>query len=138
MRHRLWTTITVLCGLLAATQFSPAQELTPEQEARILQRFPQPDRDGDGELSPKEIEPLRERLEKAQKKRKERTKQTAAKPKGPTPTYADLQYGDHKNAVMDVWLASHDEMADPKNPDPGAAPVHSSFRRRADRHASDL
>ncbi len=105
MRHRLWITIMVLCGLLAATQFSPAQDLTPEQKARILQRFPQADRDGDGELSPKEIEPLRERLEKAQKKRKEGTKQTATKPKGPGPTHADLQYGDHKNAVMDVWLA---------------------------------
>ena len=52
MRHRLWTTITVLCGLLAATQSSPAQDLTPEQEARILHRFPHADRDGDGELFP--------------------------------------------------------------------------------------
>lgn len=39
MRQRIWTTITFLCGFLAATQFSAAQELTPEQVARILQRF---------------------------------------------------------------------------------------------------
>ncbi len=127
MRHRLWTAITVLCGLLAATQFSPAQDLTPEQEARILQRFPQADRDGDGELSPKEIEPLRERLEKAQKKRKERTKQTAAKPKGPAPTYADLPYGDHKNAVMDVWLA------DSKKPTPIVVAIHGGGFRGGDK-----
>ena len=53
---------------LPPRSFLQAQDLTPEQEARILQRFPQADRDGDGKLSAKEIEPLRERLEKAQKK----------------------------------------------------------------------
>ena len=108
MRHRFWTTITVLCGFLAAPQLSPAQDLTAEQETRILQRFPQADRDGDGKLSATEIEPIRERLQKAQqalKPRKEKTKQSAATPKGPAPTYADLPYGDHKSAVMDVWLA---------------------------------
>ena len=74
MRHRLWITIMVLCGLLAVSQFSSAQDLTPEQEARILQRFPQADRDGDGKLSSEEIEPLRELIEKAREKRKARTK----------------------------------------------------------------
>ncbi len=79
----------VLCGLLAAPQFSSAQDLTPEQGARILQRFPQADRDGDGKLSSDEIEPLRELIEKAREKRKARTKQTAAKPKGPAQTAND-------------------------------------------------
>ncbi|MFC1763502.1 hypothetical protein ACFL6U_15670 [Planctomycetota bacterium] len=89
MRHRLWITIMVLCGLLSTPQFSSAQDLTPEQEARILQRFPQADRDGDGKLSSEEIEPLRELIEKAREKRKARTKQTAAKPKGPAQTAND-------------------------------------------------
>jgi len=89
MRHRLWITILVLCGLLATTQLASAQDLTPEQEARILQRFPQADRDGDGKLSSEEIEPLRELIEKAREKRKARTKQTAAKPKGPAQTAND-------------------------------------------------
>jgi hypothetical protein len=78
--------MAVLCGLLVATQLSTAQELTADQtadqKARILRRFPQVDRDGDGKLSPKEIEPLRELIEKAREKRKARMKQTAAKPKG--------------------------------------------------------
>ncbi len=130
MRYRLLTTITVLCGLLATTQFSRAQDLTPEQESRILQRFPQADRDGDGKLSPTEIEPIRERLEKAQKaqqNQKKTTKQTAETVKGPTPTYADLKYGDHKNAVMDVWLA------DSKKPTPIVVAIHGGGFKAGDK-----
>ncbi|MHC4168344.1 MAG: carboxylesterase family protein [Planctomycetota bacterium] len=127
MRHQLLTTMAVLCGLLVATQLSTAQELTADQKARILQRFPQADRDGDGKLSPKEIERLRKIRERVQKKRKERTKQTAAKPKGPAPTYADLQYGDHKNAVMDVWLA------DSKKPTPIVVAIHGGGFKGGDK-----
>ena len=111
MRHELWTTMTVLCGLLAAAQSSSAQVLSARQEARILQRFPQADRDGDGKLSTEEIAPLRERLKKLQSKRAGGTKSTKAEPKGPAPTHADLQYGDHQNTVMDVWLADSDKPA---------------------------
>ena len=109
MRHRLWITIMVLCGLLAAPQFSSAQDLTPEQEARILQRFPQADRDGDGKLSSEEIEPLRELIEEAREKRKARTKQTAAKPKGPAQTANDNPQPDE---AMNCDLFNTEEILD--------------------------
>ncbi len=99
------TTLAFLCGLLAAAQFAAAQDLTQQQEQRILKRFPQADRNGDGELSAEEIAPIRERLEKAQQMRNKKPKQTQNQPKGPAPTHTNLQYGDHKNAVMDIWLA---------------------------------
>ena len=105
MRQLFWTTFTVLWGLFAMAPFAAAQDLTPQQLNRILKRFPQADRDGDGKLSPEEIAPLRERFEKAQKKKTQNLAPTQAPRKGPIPTHADLQYGDHKNAVMDVWLA---------------------------------
>jgi hypothetical protein len=109
MRHELCTTIAVLCALLAAAQSSSAQGLTAGQEARILQRFPQADVDGDGKLSSEELAPLREQLERWQARQAGQTNQPTAEPKGPAPTYADLQYGDHKNTVMDVWLAVSDK-----------------------------
>jgi len=111
MRHESWITVAALCGLLVAAQSSSAQILSAGQEARILQRFPQADRDGDGKLSAEELAPLREQLEKWRAKRAGRTKQPKAEPKGPAPTYADLKYGDHKNTVMDVWLVDSDEPA---------------------------
>ena len=97
-------TLAFLCGLLAVTQFAAAQDLTQQQKQRILKRYPQADRNGDGELSAEEIAPIRERLEQAQQRRKQKPKQTQNQPKGPVPTHANLQYGDHKNAVMYVWL----------------------------------
>jgi len=103
------TTLAFLCGLLAAAQYAAAQDLTQQQQQRILKRFPQADRNGDGELSAEEIAPIRERLEKAQPMRNKKPKQTQNQPKGPAPTHANLQYGDHKNAVMDVWLADSNE-----------------------------
>ena len=118
MRQRLWTTLTVLCGLFAVPQFVSAQDLTDEQKTRILKRFPQVDRDGDGKLSAEEIEPFRERLEKAQKDWKAKKSKTTTKPKGPAPTHADLRYGDHKDAVMDVWLA------DASKPTPIVVAIH--------------
>ena len=68
MRHESWITVAALCSLLAAAQSSSAQVLNARQEARILQRFPQADRDGDGKLSAEELAPLREQLEKWQAK----------------------------------------------------------------------
>ncbi len=118
MRQQFWTALTVLCGLLASTQFVTAQDLTPQQENRILKRFPQADRDGDGKLSSEEIAPLRERFKKAQEKRKQKSKSEVAKQKGPVPTHPDLQYGDHKNTVMDVWLA------DSTKPTPIVVAIH--------------
>jgi len=115
MRHESWITVAALCSLLAAAQSSSAQVLNARQEARILQRFPQADRDGDGKLSAEELAPLRAQLEKWQARQADAkpkgTKQPNAVPKGPAPTYADLKYGDHKNTVMDVWLVDSDEPA---------------------------
>ncbi|MCP4775745.1 MAG: hypothetical protein GY880_16050, partial [Planctomycetaceae bacterium] len=70
MRQPFWTTLTILSAFFIVPQFATAQNLTPQQMSRLLKRFPQVDQDGDGKLSPEEIAPLRERLEKA-KKRKE-------------------------------------------------------------------
>lgn len=109
MRYKLWITATALCGLLVAAQSSSAQVLTAGQEARILQRFPQVDRDGDGKLSAEEIAPLRAQLQQWQARQAGATKPKATEPKEPAPTHADLKYGDHKNTVMDVWLADSDE-----------------------------
>ena len=109
MRHDSWITVAALCSLLAAAQSSSAQVLNERQVARLLQRFPQADVDGDGKLSAEELAPLREQLEKWQARQAGRTKQPKAEPKGPAPTYADLKYGDHKNTVMDVWLADSDK-----------------------------
>ena len=90
MRHESWITVAALCGLLVAAQSSSAQILSAGQEARILQRFPQADRDGDGKLSAEELAPLREQLEKWRAKQNEAKskegKQPKAKPKGPAPT----------------------------------------------------
>lgn len=117
-RQTFLTTLAILCGLLAVPQFVVAQELTPQQMSRVLKRFPQVDRDGDGKLSPEEVTPFRERLLKAQKRKKQSSTPTQAKPRGPVPTHADLQYGDHKNAVMDVWIA------DAKKPTPIVVAIH--------------
>ena len=117
-RQTFLTTLAILCGLLDVPQFVAAQELTPQQMSRVLKRFPQVDRDGDGKLSPEEVTPFRERLLKAQKRKKQSSTPTQAKPRGPVPTHADLQYGDHKNAVMDVWIA------DAKKPTPIVVAIH--------------
>ncbi|MFH1918782.1 MAG: hypothetical protein ABIP48_02700 [Planctomycetota bacterium] len=36
----------------------------------------------------------------------------------PAPTHRNVAYGPHERNVIDVWLAFHDEMADPDSPDP--------------------
>ena len=109
IQKTLGNTLVISCAMLAATNFATAQDLTPQQTQRILTRFPQADRNGDGELSAEEIAPIRQRLEKAQQMRNQKQNQTQNKLKGPAPTHANLQYGDHKNTVMDVWLADSNE-----------------------------
>lgn len=127
MRQRCWKTFTFLCGFLAMTQFVAAQNPTSQQKDRILKRFPQADRDGDGELSAEEIAPLRERLEQAQQMRRQQSKPPKPKPKGPSPTHANLQYGNHKNAVMDVWLA------DSTKPTPIVVAIHGGGFKSGDK-----
>ncbi|MCR9295250.1 MAG: alpha/beta hydrolase [bacterium] len=75
-----------------------------------MKRFPQIDKNGDGKLSADEIEPIRGQLETAQKRRQENSAPAKSKPKGPAPTHSDLQYGEHKNTVMDVWLADSNQL----------------------------
>ena len=125
IRLAVWAAFAVLLGILSVPQLATAQELTPEQKDRILQRFPQIDRNGDGKLSPEEIAPFRERFEKAKQKRKSKLTPTAAK--GPVPTHADLQYGDHKNAVMDVWIA------DSEKPTPIVVAIHGGGFKSGDK-----
>ncbi|MFN3193802.1 MAG: carboxylesterase family protein [Aureliella sp.] len=108
-RLRLSARIVLYFWLLGSLPLALAQELTPQQQARILKRFPQIDRNGDGELSADELKPFRAQLEKAQKRLKQQAKPTNPKSKGPDPTLADLRYGDHKKTVMDVWLADSSE-----------------------------
>jgi hypothetical protein len=111
-QRSICTQLVLLCGLLVTVPLetvplATAQELTPQQKSRLLKRFPQLDRDGDGKLSAEELAPIRDRLKNAPQKNKQPSKSVASK--GPKPTYADLSYGDHKNTVMDVWLAESTE-----------------------------
>ena len=114
--QRLGTPLVLSCMLLAAT--ASAQELTPQQENRLIKRFPQIDKNGDGKLSAGELEPIRAQLEKALQKQKQKSAASKAESKGPAPTHSDLQYGDHKNTVMDVWLA------EAKHPTPVVVAIH--------------
>ena len=99
------TLLLLLFCILADAPIASAQQLNAQQKARLLKRFPQIDKNGDGELSADELEAIRPQLEKAMKRRKEQAASSQPKPQGPAPTHADLKYGDHKNTVMDVWLA---------------------------------
>ncbi|MEM8735575.1 MAG: alpha/beta hydrolase fold domain-containing protein, partial [Planctomycetota bacterium] len=103
--RRLATPVVLFFSLLSSAPVAMAQELTAQQKARILKRFPQIDKNGDGQLSADELKPYRKQLEKAQKRLQQQSKPAKSKPQGPVPTHADLQYGDHKETVMDVWLA---------------------------------
>ncbi len=118
-------TCSVVLGLLNTTQDATAQDLTPLQKSRILKRFPQLDIDGDGQLSADELAPIRERLQNTQRQPKRVRK--PGPQKGPTPTHANLQYGDHKNAVMDIWLADSNE------PTPIVVAIHGGAFKGGDK-----
>lgn len=118
IRPRLGTLLILLCGLLATAGNISAQELTPQQKARLLKRFPQIDKNGDGKLSSDEIAPIRGQLEKALQRQQQKSKPAKPQPKGPAPTHSDLRYGDHKKTVMDVWLA------DSNQPTPVVVAIH--------------
>jgi len=126
LRHNLGQTLA-LCALLATLPIASAQQLTPKQEERLLKRFPRIDRNGDGELSKEELEPIRALLERFQKKRQEPATPAKSKPKGPVPTHSDLKYGEHKNAVMDVWLAES------SHPTPVVVAIHGGGFRGGDK-----
>lgn len=114
-----FTTLLILSfGLVAIATTAAAQELTPQQAARLLKRFPQIDKNGDGKLSADEIEPIRAQLEKAQKRWQQNASPARSQPNGPAPTHSDLQYGDHQKTVMDVWLA------DSNQPTPVVVAIH--------------
>ena len=120
---RFWKTFVLFCNLVFVMQltnihFVMGQELTPQIKAQLLKRFPQLDKDGDGKLSVEEIDPIREQVLKALNRQKTKKPAAPSKPKGPAPTYANLKYGDHKNTVMDVWLA------DSKQPTPVIVAIH--------------
>ena len=115
----------ILLGIFAATPLANAQNLTAEQKNRLLKRFPQLDRDGNGELSAEEIAPLRARLENSRQMLRQKPNQ--ATPKGPAPTHANLPYGDHENTIMDVWLA------DSKGPTPVVVAIHGGGFRGGDK-----
>ena len=119
MSKTLFTAISlILLGIFAATPLANAQNLTAEQKNRLLKRFPQLDRDGNGELSAEEIAPIRARLENSRQMLRQKPNQ--ATPKGPAPTHANLPYGDHENTIMDVWLA------DSKGPTPVVVAIHGN------------
>lgn len=124
-RYHFLIALAVLSGCAGVTHTATAQDLTPEQKERILKRFPRLDIDGDGQLSAEEIAPIRERLQNAQRQTKPNRKPVTRK--GPTPTHANLQYGDHKNAVMDVWLA------DSAEPTPIVVAIHGGGFKGGDK-----
>lgn len=80
----------------------------PNREARLerlLERFPESDANGDGELTPREVRTfIRER-------RKNRGGRGDRPRGGAQPTHADVAYGDHEKQRFDIWLPDTDEPA---------------------------
>ena len=89
IRPSLATLLILSFGLLAIATTASAQELTPQQAARLLKRFPQIDKNGDGKLSTDEIEPIRAQLENAQKRWQK--KSAPARPQALLPPKKRLQ-----------------------------------------------
>lgn len=123
--------------LLAILAFGPcAQAQLPKaQEAKILERFPQADADGDGKLSPAEQKALSKKIMKRYPEAdtdgdgqlspqesqtlmrkamaRNNDKPTPQSSKGnsgkPTPDHANVKYGEHERNVFDLWLAKSDK-----------------------------
>ena len=123
--------------LLAILAFGPcAQAQLPKaQEAKILERFPQADADGDGKLSPAEQKALSKKIMKRypeadtdgdgqlspqesqalmrKSMARNNDKPTPQTSKGnsgkPTPDHANVKYGEHERNVFDLWLAESDK-----------------------------
>lgn len=105
LRHLSLALLVGLYSVVMAPPMASAQDLTEQQKARILKRFPKADQNGDGELSRSEFEAIRGQLQKALRKRKEAPATSASTQNGPAPTHANIKYGEHEHAVMDIWLA---------------------------------
>lgn len=95
-------------SLLAAMLSSPlhAQKVanaSAEQRQQWLKRFPQADTNQDGTLSNDEAAAFYKQL----KSKKQRG--TSANTNLPSPSHANVSYGDHPNNKLDLWLAKSDK-----------------------------
>jgi hypothetical protein len=75
---------------------------TDERIRKALERFPEADANGDGKLSPDEIQALREKVQG----KKDRKLGTSLKP-----DVANEKYGPHERNVLDVWKAKSEQPA---------------------------
>jgi hypothetical protein len=87
---------------------------SPEGQKKLIKRFPQVDKDGDGRLSGKEIESIKSmRKKRAERKNRENGREPgkleAINTAGKRATYSNMKYGDHASNVFDIWLAESDK-----------------------------
>lgn len=97
-------TSCILAALLSSSLH--AQKIanaSAEQRQQWMKRFPQADTNQDGTLSNEEAAAFYQQL----KSKKQRG--TSAGTSLPTPSHADVSYGDHPNNKLDLWLAKSDK-----------------------------
>ena len=82
-----------------------------EQKAlskKILQRYPQADTDGDGQLSPQESQAVMRKM-MARNNDKPSPQSSKGNSGKPTPDHANVKYGEHERNVFDLWLVKSDK-----------------------------
>lgn len=88
-------------SLMALAPLTSAQQADrPNREEiakRLLERFPEADRDGDGELSRQEMQAFRQT-------RQGDTDRPQMRGDNPDPTHANIAYGDNERHVLDLYL----------------------------------
>lgn len=82
-------------GLLSTAHTQDADRL-----AKLLEKFPEADADGDGTLTQEEVRAFREKMPQKDGRKREKEK-TIPKLE---PTHADISYGPHERNVFDIWL----------------------------------
>lgn len=104
MRKQIPFLLATICSLSATAQERSSEN--DERFARVLERFPQADANGDGILSRDEAHVFIERRKAALAEREVRNA-------APTPTHADVSYGEHRLQAFDIWLADSPEKPTP-------------------------
>ncbi len=113
--------ITLFLVLFCVHFTASAQQLNPDMARKILERFPEADRDGDGKLSKSEAQMLQKqiikrypkadanddgKLSKSEMMRLAKAlRDNQADPNKPAATHANVKYGDHERHVLDIWIA---------------------------------
>lgn len=82
---------------------APLLAQSPEQLAELLKRFPAADANKDGTLTLEEARAYREKMQ--------RERPANQRAQVPTPTHANVHYGEHERQVLDFWKAESDKPA---------------------------